>query len=231
VSVWAAFLWGGFSSSSLYIGEVLAGPMRRMERLTGQVMGFGAGTLLSAVAYELIPQSNLAHGNGIGVSCLLGALVYYVADRVVDESGGADRQAIDSAEVSGSGAAMFLGALLDGIPEAFILGITFQLEESSFPGFRAEVDAVDAGSPPLLGLRLFRIGKLSGAGSGAEDAGAAVVPANAKPQRHLAEHLFDGARPPRLTDLLRLEHDPVPHTYRHRRSTPKHSRHHGRPRL
>jgi ZIP family zinc transporter len=127
VSVWAAFLWGALSSASLFIGEALAGPMEQMPRLTGQVMGFGAGTLLSAVAYELIPQSNLAHGGGIGVSCLLGALVYYVADRVIDGTGGAARQEIDSSQVSGSGAAMFIGALLDGIPEAFILGLTLAL--------------------------------------------------------------------------------------------------------
>jgi zinc transporter, ZIP family len=124
VSVWAAFLWGGFSSASLYLGEALAGPMAGARRLTALVMAFGAGTLLSAVAYELIPESNLNHGPWIGVSVLLGALVYYAADRVVDGSGGADRQEIDSGQVSGSGAAMFIGALLDGIPEAFIIGTT-----------------------------------------------------------------------------------------------------------
>lgn len=127
MSVWAAFLWGGFSSASLYIGEALAGPMERAQRLTGLVMGFGAGTLLSAVAYELIPESNLEHGVGIGIGVLLGAVVYYVADRIVDGSGGQDRQEVDSGEASGSGAAMFLGALLDGVPEAFILGITLAL--------------------------------------------------------------------------------------------------------
>jgi ZIP family zinc transporter len=46
----------------LYIGEALAGPMAKAHRLTGLVMGFGAGTLLSAVAYELIPSSSLGQG-------------------------------------------------------------------------------------------------------------------------------------------------------------------------
>jgi ZIP family zinc transporter len=127
MSAWTAFLWGGLSSASLYIGEALAGPMQRAHRLTGLVMGFGAGTLLSAVAYELIPESHLAHGGGIGIGFALGALVYYVADRIVDGSGGDDRQEIDSRGVAGSGAAMFIGALLDGIPEAYILGITVAL--------------------------------------------------------------------------------------------------------
>jgi ZIP family zinc transporter len=127
-SAGAALFWGAFSSASLYIGEALAPRMATRVRATGLIMGFGAGTMLSAVAYELIPESSLRHGFGIAVAFALGALTYYVADRIVDERGGAQRQDIDvhlSNESSGSsGAAMFLGALLDGVPEAFVLGIT-----------------------------------------------------------------------------------------------------------
>src|SRR5688572_17075140 len=122
MSVWSALAWGGLSSASLYIGEALAGPMARANRLTGMVMGFGAGTLLSAIAYELIPDSTLGSGWTVGAGCLLGALTYFVGDWLVDRGGGAQRQQIKSGG-EGSGAAMFLGALLDGLPEAFILGI------------------------------------------------------------------------------------------------------------
>src|SRR6185437_7578264 len=53
---------------------------------------------------------------------------YYLADQVLDHQGADDRQEIDGREVSGgSGLAMFLGALLDGLPEAFVLGITLAL--------------------------------------------------------------------------------------------------------
>jgi hypothetical protein len=31
-----------------------------------------------------LPESNLGHRVGVGISVLLGALVYYVADRIVD---------------------------------------------------------------------------------------------------------------------------------------------------
>jgi ZIP family zinc transporter len=124
MSVWQAFAWGGLSSSALYIGWALAGPLKRADRVTGLVMGFGAGTLLSAIAYELIPQTNLQQGLDVGIAFVLGALVYYFGDRLIDGSGGADRQQIGGTGAeTGSGAAMFLGALLDGIPEAFILGI------------------------------------------------------------------------------------------------------------
>ncbi len=126
MSAWTALAWGAFSSASLYIGEALARPMERMPKQTGLVMGFGAGTLLSAVAYELIPEANLKHGAGIGIGVLLGAVAYYVADRILDERGGEERQKLDS-QSGGSGAAMFLGALLDGVPEAFVLGVSLAI--------------------------------------------------------------------------------------------------------
>jgi ZIP family zinc transporter len=124
MSVWLAFAWGGLSSSALLIGQALAGPLERQDRITGLIMGFGAGTLLSAVAYELIPQTTLQEGLDIGIAFVLGAVVYYAGDRIIDSRGGADRQQIGGTGAErGSGAAMFLGALLDGVPEAFILGI------------------------------------------------------------------------------------------------------------
>src|SRR5262249_39390262 len=110
---------------SLFAGQALAVPLEHRDDLTGIIMGFGAGTLLSAVAYELVPETSLTHGFGVGIAFLLGAVTYFVADRIIDRAGGADRQDIGGDEAAGgSGIAMFLGALLDGIPEAFILGIT-----------------------------------------------------------------------------------------------------------
>jgi zinc transporter, ZIP family len=129
MSAATAFLWGGFSSASLYIGEALARPMAQRHRATGLIMAFGAGTLVSAIAYELIPESSLRHGIGVAAAFALGALTYFFADRLVDKRGGKERQDIDAKRdrattSQSSGAAMFLGALLDGIPEAFVLGVT-----------------------------------------------------------------------------------------------------------
>jgi ZIP family zinc transporter len=126
VNVWSALGWGLLSSASLFIGQALAGPMERSYRATGLMMGFGAGTLLSAVAYQLVPEASFEHGPGLAVSVALGAITYYVADRLIDQRGGADRQQIDRVS-AGSGMAMFLGALLDGLPEAFVLGIGLAL--------------------------------------------------------------------------------------------------------
>jgi zinc transporter, ZIP family len=127
MSVWAALLWGLFSSGALLVGALLAGPMQSRPRLTAEVMAFGGGALLSAVAYELIPSASFEHGYGIGVGVLLGALVYYGGDRLLDGGGGDQRQKLRPQQTQGSGYAMFLGALLDGIPETFILGTSLAL--------------------------------------------------------------------------------------------------------
>jgi ZIP family zinc transporter len=125
VGIWSAFFWGAFSSAALFIGAATARRMEPHRRATGQLMGFGAGTMLSAVAYELIPETSFERGVALGVSVMIGAFAYYIGDRLVDKGGGASRQDLDAAAGSqGSGAAMFIGALLDGVPEAFILGIT-----------------------------------------------------------------------------------------------------------
>jgi len=123
VTIWNAVFWGALTSSSLFIGEALADPLSKSERKTGYVMGFGAGTLLSAIAYELIPQSSFELGASVAITFLLGALVYFVGDCIIDRRGGADRQDVNGGQ-GGSGVAMFVGALLDGLPEAIVLGIS-----------------------------------------------------------------------------------------------------------
>jgi ZIP family zinc transporter len=146
VSIWAAWFWGALSSASLFVGQAIARPLQPHVKTTGLLMGFGAGTMLSAVAYELVPLSSLGSGPGVASAFLVGALVYYAGDRLVDERGGQHRIAIraghrDAAPgaAAGSGSAMFLGALLDGIPEAFILGIGISLGGSVSVAFLAAV--------------------------------------------------------------------------------------------
>lgn len=135
----AAVLWGAFSSASLFVGQGVARRLEPRVKATGLLMGFGAGTMLSAVAYELVPLSSLGNGPGVLVAFLFGAVVYYVGDRLVDERGGGQRAAIDGTTETGSGTAMFLGALLDGVPEAFILGIGISLGGGVSAAFVAAV--------------------------------------------------------------------------------------------
>lgn len=119
-----AFFWGGLAAASLLIGFALAG-RGLTNRAIGLIMGFGAGALISAIAYELVPESAAA-GVGTALAFLLGALAFFAGDWLVDRRGGADRKDI-AGERSGSGAAIFIGTLLDNVPESIILGMSLAL--------------------------------------------------------------------------------------------------------
>jgi ZIP family zinc transporter len=95
-------------------------------------MAFGAGVLISAVAFELVADAFETANEqvSIAVGLLLGSLVYYVGDSLIDRMGGADRKRMTGAQASGSGLAITLGIVLDGIPESFVLGLNV-LEEGA----------------------------------------------------------------------------------------------------
>lgn len=120
-----AILWGGLAAASLLVGFYLAtrGPSKRR---TGLIMGIGAGALIAAIAYELVPESMLA-GGGMGLSFGLGAVAFFVGDWAVDRRGGEDRKDIAGSAETGSGAAIFIGTLLDNVPESIILGMGLAL--------------------------------------------------------------------------------------------------------
>jgi ZIP family zinc transporter len=117
----SAFLWGAAAAAALLVGFALAG--RGLSRRTiGIVMGIGAGALISAIAYELVPESVLGAA-GMAVAFALGAVTFFVGDWLVDRRGGGDRKDIAGDQVGGSGAAIFVGTLLDNVPESVILGM------------------------------------------------------------------------------------------------------------
>lgn len=150
----SAFLWGGLAASSLLIGYALAG-RGLSNRAIGIVMGFGAGALISAIAYELVPESALA-GLGTAVAFGLGALAFFAGDWLVDRGGGAERKTIAGSEKAGSGPAIFIGTLLDNIPESLVLGMGLALGGSISVAFVCAVFVSNlpegvAGTVNLLG--------------------------------------------------------------------------------
>jgi ZIP family zinc transporter len=119
VSAWAALGWGALAASSLVIGA-LAGLARAWPtRLVGLVLAFGAGALISAVSFDLAEEGAEAGGVGwVALGLGIGAVVYFVADKLVDRL------------PSGTGgAALAAGAFLDGIPEQLVLGIGIAIGE------------------------------------------------------------------------------------------------------
>jgi ZIP family zinc transporter len=120
----AALGWGALAASSLVLGALLAFARRWPARQLGLVLAFGAGALISAVSFELAAEG-LAVGSlgataiGLGV----GALTYFGLDGLIASRTAAGRGRSGRAGGSDPGAALALGAFLDGIPEQLVLGI------------------------------------------------------------------------------------------------------------
>ena len=88
-------------------------------------MAFGAGVLISAVAYELVEEAfeTSAGNGGIALGLAAGALTFFVGDMLVDRLGGEDRKKIRGTAGAGSALAIVLGIVLDGIPESAVIGL------------------------------------------------------------------------------------------------------------
>ena len=121
-----AALWGALSASSLLIGAALAIWLRPSNRIVGLVMGFGSGTLISAIAYELVPEATKGDFPVV-LGLAVGALTFFLADWIIDHHGGEHRKSIATKQQAGAGLAIFLGTLLDGIPESLVLGMSLAL--------------------------------------------------------------------------------------------------------
>ena len=121
-----AFLWGALAASSLMIGGVLALVFPVNERLLGLVLGFGAGVLISAVAYELVEEAfTVSEGSTwVAVGLFAGALVYFAGDELIDRRGGEKRKSMGGEQEEGTYLAIVLGIVLDGIPESIVIGLT-----------------------------------------------------------------------------------------------------------
>ncbi len=119
-----AFLWGLFAGSSLVLGAVLAITASPPQRLTGLVLGFGAGTLISAISFELTEEAySLGGADALAIGLAAGALAFYGGDRMLNRKDRKPRHETHP-ERDASGMALLLGALLDGVPETAVLGTT-----------------------------------------------------------------------------------------------------------
>ena len=78
-----AFLWGLLATSSLVLGGIIASRFSLSKRTIGIIMGFGAGTLISAISYELIFEAvKLGKGTGFpAFGFLAGATTFYFAGK------------------------------------------------------------------------------------------------------------------------------------------------------
>jgi ZIP family zinc transporter len=122
----AAFGWGLLAASSLVIGALVALLLPIGLRTIGLIMGFGAGVLISAVAFDLVEEAAAKASGQTAViaGIFAGCGVFFGGDHLIDRWGGADRKDAQGAQESGSALAIVLGTVLDGIPESMVIGLT-----------------------------------------------------------------------------------------------------------
>jgi ZIP family zinc transporter len=125
-----AGFWGLLAGAALLVGAMLGWFVRVSQRWVSGIMAFGSGVLISALAFDLMDEA--AARGGLGATLFgfaTGALVYTLGNLALSRYGAKHRKRSGSqqpaeGEVGGSGLAIALGALLDGIPESMVIGVS-----------------------------------------------------------------------------------------------------------
>ena len=111
-----AFGFGVLAQSSLLLAGLLVCWIKVPTRLVGILAGFGAGAMISAIAFDLVPEAEVHIAEWQTVLwMLIGVAIFLLGDWVVDKRFGS----------AGAGGAMgiVVGSVVDGVPESLIFGI------------------------------------------------------------------------------------------------------------
>ena len=120
-----AALWGAVGASSLVLGAAIGLAFSIPRPVIGLILGFGAGALISALAFELTEEAFRTGGaDAVTIGLAAGALTYFAGNRIIERRGAADRMSSMGEQSGGSATALLFGAVLDGIPESAVIGIT-----------------------------------------------------------------------------------------------------------
>jgi ZIP family zinc transporter len=123
----AALFWGLVSGSALVLGAGIVYFVTIPNRVVAAVMAFGSGVLISALSFELMDNAYDKGGTaGVTIGFLGGALIYSLANVAVNRFGGHNRkcsQRPQQTAVEGTGLAIAVGAVIDGIPESVAIGV------------------------------------------------------------------------------------------------------------
>jgi ZIP family zinc transporter len=131
IPMWAqAGFWGFVAGAALLLGAAAGYYLKVPERLIAAIMAFGSGVLISALSFELVDEAYRQGGfKATAFGFLGGAAVYTAANGYLNHRGARHRkrsgeQQPSENEDSGSGLAIAVGALLDGIPESIVIGLS-----------------------------------------------------------------------------------------------------------
>lgn len=121
-----AMLWGGIAGFALLVGGLMGFYERFSNRTISLILALGGGVLIALVALELMQASFDQGGywaSGLGV--MAGSFTFFLADLALARAGGKKRkQSAGQPESEHSGYAIFVGSMLDSIPEAVAIGVS-----------------------------------------------------------------------------------------------------------
>jgi len=128
--VGTAILYGLAASSALVIGALIGARWEPPKRITGVLLAFASGALISALAFELFEEAyELGGAVRSGLGLLAGAAAFVAADTLLDrhvagESGPDEREVVAEGARGGVGWALLAAVTLDGVPENLALGVS-----------------------------------------------------------------------------------------------------------
>lgn len=122
-----AALWGGVAGSALLIGAGIGLALPIRQRVIAAIMAFGAGVLIAALSFELIEEAWRTDGPVPTIIGFLGGAILFTLGNFVLARVGArhrKRSGAQMGEGGTNGRALAFGALLDGIPESIVIGVS-----------------------------------------------------------------------------------------------------------
>ncbi|UYZ57542.1 ZIP family metal transporter [Hymenobacter latericus] len=137
-----AGFWGLVSGSALLLGAAIGYFANVPQRLIAAIMAFGSGVLISTLSLELMEEAYAQGGfTASAVGFVGGAAAYTLANWLLARYGAkhrkrsghhqaAERRQVQAGQTEGNNAgddnatALAVGALLDGIPESIVIGLS-----------------------------------------------------------------------------------------------------------
>ena len=122
-----AGFWGLVAGSALLIGAFAGYAFSLPRRIIAGVMAFGSGVLISALSFDLMEEAYRRGGfMAAAEGFLIGATVFTAVNLWLAARGAKHRKS--SGDKQGkqdeAGLSIALGALLDGIPESLVIGLS-----------------------------------------------------------------------------------------------------------
>ncbi|WP_138420355.1 ZIP family metal transporter [Aquibacillus sediminis] len=129
--MWNAILWGTIAASATMLGALIVLKFSIPKRIIGFIMALGTGALIGATTYELLEDALEYSGfKDIALGFLGGALIFTILDMLVSRKGGqqrkksTDRNKSEKSSESTSGLGIFIGTVMDTLPESAMIGMS-----------------------------------------------------------------------------------------------------------